>query len=66
MDNINSFVHLGDVKITTIRLNDLIIIMVKNEKIKEDIWCGVSRKVKSFEEITIIETLKTTWRESNY
>ena len=37
------------------------VMMIKNEKINEDIWCRISRKVISFKEIKTVETLKTAW-----
>ena len=50
---------------TTIRLNGLMVVIIRNvcnEKTDDkDLWIGISRKVKSFKEITTIEKLKTAY-----
>ena len=55
----------GNIKMTTIRLNGLMVVIIRNECDEKtddkDLWFGISRKVKSFKEITTIEKLKTMY-----
>ena len=54
MDRIKNYVS-GDIHLKTITLNGLMVVIINNNNKR---WIGLTRKVKSFKEINIIEQIK--------
>ena len=61
MDRIKNYVS-GDIHLKTITLNGLMVVIINNNNKR---WIGLTRKVKSFKEINIIEQIKATCKTQN-